>query len=197
MGRVLHPVRVTVFHADRRSENEHNAADVFREGARVCFGNEVLGEPWSNAVFKNKNSTDPIGARSCGKDNNKRYEPTFNYMFGLNDSPAWEQPPQGSEKDRLFILYLPNKFVDATAPCTSPRTFRKHLSLEDTVAGSDFAIGHLLSLVQLRIRVSTQSSLLGQLLQRFGYESGWHNGVRRRQLQTMSLKPVGMWPIVS
>ena len=35
------PVKNTIFLPDRRNENEHCAADVFRKGARIGFMNEV------------------------------------------------------------------------------------------------------------------------------------------------------------
>ena len=54
------PVKSTVFMTDRRNENEHSAAELNRRGARVLFFNEVQSTPWSNAVFKNKNSSDPV-----------------------------------------------------------------------------------------------------------------------------------------
>ena len=53
------PLRPTVFLPDKRGENEHSAAELDRRGARIAFANEILSDPWSNAVFKNKNSTDP------------------------------------------------------------------------------------------------------------------------------------------
>ena len=46
------PIKSSVFHTDKRNENEHSAADIARKGARVGFGNETLSEPWSNAIFK-------------------------------------------------------------------------------------------------------------------------------------------------
>ena len=53
-------VKPTVFHADTRNENEHGAAELYRRGARLCWFNETLAADWSNAVFKNKNSSDPV-----------------------------------------------------------------------------------------------------------------------------------------
>ena len=53
------PTKSTVFLADRRNENEHTAAEANRRGARIAFFNEAQSAPWSNAVFKNRNSSDP------------------------------------------------------------------------------------------------------------------------------------------
>ena len=39
------PAKTTVFHADKRNEKEHSAADVFRRGARVCYCNETTSLP--------------------------------------------------------------------------------------------------------------------------------------------------------
>ena len=99
------PVRPTVFHADRRGENEHSAAELARKGVRIAFGNEVLDEPWSNAVFKNKNSTDPVNARGCGSESVERVMRTETFIFGMNDPPKWELRPKGSEQDRMLVLY--------------------------------------------------------------------------------------------
>ena len=65
-GDYLVPVKATVFHADNRNENEHSAAEITRVGARIGIGNETSKTPWSNGVFKNKNSNDVIQARECG-----------------------------------------------------------------------------------------------------------------------------------
>ena len=46
------PVNATVFHSDEPNKNEHTAADLFRRGAQICFGNEVLSHPWHTARFK-------------------------------------------------------------------------------------------------------------------------------------------------
>ena len=159
-GDYVAPVKSTVFNADRRSENDHTAAEVFRKGTRICFGNETLMEPWSNAIFKSKNSTDPVVARGCGSGETVRYQPTFTFVFAVNDPPAWEKPPNGSEQDRLMPIYFPNKFVDAGTAPTSPRTYVKDRGLEETVASSQFALGHLLNLIQLRIRFATNGGSL-------------------------------------
>ena len=66
MGDYYVPVKSTIFHADKRNENENNEADAFRNSARLVFGNECGEEPWRNAVFKNKCNTDPVVARGCG-----------------------------------------------------------------------------------------------------------------------------------
>ena len=144
------PVRATVFSSDKRSEHEHNAADVFRRGARVAFGNEVLTTPWSNAVFKSRNSTDPITVRGCNATDTERMLPTYTFIFAANDPPAWEQTPKGSENDRLMIMYMPNKFHDASAVAQSPRSSTKDQHLEAEVGGRDFALGHLLNLLTIR-----------------------------------------------
>ena len=60
------PVKSNIFLPDRRNENDHSAADVIRKGARIGFMNEVGVIPWSNALFKNKNSSDPTTIRACG-----------------------------------------------------------------------------------------------------------------------------------
>ena len=57
MGTYYVPVKSTVFFPDTRNENEHTAADQFRKGARIGFANEVGVMAWSNANFKNRNST--------------------------------------------------------------------------------------------------------------------------------------------
>ena len=144
------PVRSTVFLSDKRNENEHNAADVSRAGARIAFANEIVTIPWSNAVFKNRNSTDPLMVRNCGSGDSERTRPTFTYVFGTNDQPRWEQTPKGSEKDRTLMMYLPNKFVDNISTSQSPRCFPKNLSLEDEISGGDFALGNLLNLLSMR-----------------------------------------------
>jgi hypothetical protein len=131
MGGYHVPVKATVFQADRRSEHEHSAADIARQGARIAFGNEVLRTAWSNGVFKVKNSTDPILARGCGLGDSHRIRPTFTYMFGTNDPPAFEDVPKGSEEDRLLPLYLPNRFINKNEVATSPRCFAKDLDLEE------------------------------------------------------------------
>ena len=40
-GEYLVPVKASVFYADKRSENEHSAAELVRVGARIGFGNET------------------------------------------------------------------------------------------------------------------------------------------------------------
>ena len=140
-----------MFHADKRGENEHAAGELFRQGARVAFGNEVSSSPWSNAVFKNKNSTDPLPLRACGSNEVRKGKPTYTFVFATNDPPSWEQEPKGSERDRLVILYLPNRFVDDPDAAGSPRRLPKDLSLERTIEGPDFATGHLLNLMQIRL----------------------------------------------
>ena len=86
-GEYYVPVKPTVFFPDRRNENEHSSADIFRQGARVGFANEVSETRWSNAVFKNKNSTDPIMARACSGTETVRVTPTLTYVFATNDPP--------------------------------------------------------------------------------------------------------------
>ena len=116
------PARSTVFLSDKRNENEHSAAEVNRRGARVAFANEVGTEPWSNAVFKNKNSSDPISARGCGSTDVQLIKRTETFVFGMNDPNEWEVPPKGSENDRITIIYTPNKYINAGEAPTSPRT---------------------------------------------------------------------------
>jgi hypothetical protein len=115
------PVKSTVFNTDKRDENEHNAAVVARKGARVGFGNETLEQPWCNATFKNRNSTDPIIARGCGSGDTLRYANTLSFVFGMNDPPRWEHPPKGSEENRMKVIYLPNQYIDEGCAPTSPR----------------------------------------------------------------------------
>lgn len=164
MGDYHVPVRSTVFQTDRRSEHEHNAADAARIGARIGFGNEVQGVPWSNAIFKNKNSSDPMLVRGCGVTDSKRAQPTLTFFFACNDPPVWEQPPKGSERDRLTVLYLPNKYVNKDDVPTSPRTFLKDNGLEDHIAHGDFALGHLMNLLQLRLDHAAHGRKLDDLI---------------------------------
>ena len=125
---------------DRRDENDHTAAEVFRKSARVGFGNESLTQSWSNGVFKNRNSTDPIVARGCNANDPVRFLNTVTYVFALNDPPSWESPPKGSEQDRLCPIYLPNKYVDAGAPINEPRVFQKRLTLEARAVDEEFSL---------------------------------------------------------
>ena len=71
LGAYFVPVKPTVFHNDTRNENEHTAADLHRKGARLLWFNETTSTPWSNAVFKNKNSSDPVVCIAWGEINAK------------------------------------------------------------------------------------------------------------------------------
>ena len=61
------------------------------------FINEVLAKPWSNSVFKSKNSSDPISARACGKAASTKIRPTLTFVVACNDPPNWEQTPKGED----------------------------------------------------------------------------------------------------
>ena len=163
-GEYYTPVKSSVFHTDKRNENEHCAADIARRGARIGFGNETLSEPWSNAIFKSRNSTDPVIARGCGIAETVRFPNTLNFVFGMNDPPRWEQLPKGSEKDRIIIQYLPNKFIDKGTLPTSPRTYPKDTKLEEKIQGHDFALGHLLNLVQIRKQCCQNNESLDEII---------------------------------
>lgn len=158
------PTRSTVFNSDKRNENEHSAAELHRRGARIAFANEVSTEPWSNAVFKGKNSSDPISARGCGAKDVVRIPRTETFVYGMNDPPTWEVPPKGSEKDRFVIIYTPNKFVNRGEPATSPRTKPKDTKLEERVAHHDFALGMLFVLLQIRQAVSDENKGLDDII---------------------------------
>ncbi|CAK0856137.1 unnamed protein product [Prorocentrum cordatum] len=158
-GEYYVPVRATVFTADKRSEHEHKAADAFRRGFRVAFGNEVHSAAWSNAVFKSRNSTDPITARACNSGETEKMKPMCTYIFACNDIPSWEQVPKGSERDRLLPMYMPNKFRDSFDAPTSPRSFLKDHGLEAEIGRPEFAIGHLLNLLTIRSSASSGGGL--------------------------------------
>ena len=158
-GEYYVPVRATVFTADKRSEHEHNAADAFRRGVRVAFGNEVHSAAWSNAVFKSRNSTDPITVRACNSGDTEKMKPMCTYIFACNDIPSWEQAPKGSERDRLLPMYMPNKFRDSFDAPTSPRSFLKDHGLEAEIGRPEFAIGHLLNLLTIRSSASSSGGL--------------------------------------
>lgn len=164
MGDYMAPVKSTVFDTDRRNENEHSAAELSRRGVRIGFANEVQGTQWSNAVFKSKNSTDPIVARGCGDGNIVRFTPTITYVFAVNDQPRFEFKVKGSEVDRSLILYHPNRYVDKGIVPTSPRTYPKDLRLEHKIATPEFARGHLLNLVQVRIKRKAQGRSLDEII---------------------------------
>ena len=164
MGDYFVPVRSTIFQTERRNENEHSAAETNRRGARVAFGNEVLTAPWSNAVFKSRNSSDPINARGCGSKDVERITRTETFVYGMNDPPEWEATPKGSEEDRLLILYTPNKYINAGVAPSSPRTFVKDLTLEDRVGRPEFALGLLLNLLQVRKEVADAGQGLGTII---------------------------------
>ena len=164
LGTYYTPCKSTVFHADRRNENEHSAADLARRGTRVNYGNETTTQAWSNAVFKNKNSTDPVVCRGCGVGDSVRYAPSYSYVFAVNDAPTFEQLPKGSEKDRSLVLYLPNKYVDHGVNPTSPRTMPKDEKLEEEVASNAFALGHLLNLIQVRLAHSHDPDALDKVV---------------------------------
>jgi hypothetical protein len=78
---------------------------------------------------------------------NKRGSTT---TFGTNDIPSFEQAVKGSEKDRTLVIYFPNTFKNKDESSTAPRTFDKDERMEKVVSGNDFALGHLLNLVQIR-----------------------------------------------
>ena len=111
-------------------------------------------------MFKSRNSTDPIAARACSGADAERMKPTCTFSFGANDLPTSEETPKGSEHDRLLILYMPNKFHDASAPASSPRSFPKDMRLEVEVAAGDFALGHLLNLLTIRSAAAADGASL-------------------------------------
>ena len=82
----------------------------------------------------------------------------------MNDPPVWEQAPKGSEEDRIIIVYLPNKFIDKGKAPSSPRTFPKNLRIEEKIQGHDFALGHLLNLVQLRMKCDQAGGSLDEII---------------------------------
>jgi hypothetical protein len=173
-GEYYVPIKPTVFLADRRNENEHTAAELDRRGARVLFFNEVSDLKWSNAIFKSKNSSDPVVCRGCGDSRVVRFIPTYSFAGGINDPPMWHKTPKGSEKDRITPMYLPNKYIHEGDEATSPRTFSKDTTLEEKVASHDFALGHLLNLVQIRSQVSAAGRTLDEVLGRANSISGHH-----------------------
>ena len=90
--------------------------------------------------------------------------PTGTFVFAANDVPTFEQVPKGSEKDRSLIIYLPNRYIDKGEVPTSPRTFCKDLGLEKKVASMEFARGHLLNLLQVRMECVANSTPLDELI---------------------------------
>lgn len=158
------PVRPTIFIADRRNENEHTAAELNRRGARLLWFNETLNQPWSNGVFKNKNSSDPVVCRGCGAGRVVRYLPTYSFGGGINDPPTWEKKPKGSEDDRVMPLYMPNKYLDDGESLESPRSFKKDVTLEAKVCSEDFALGHLLNLIQIRLQAKEDGISLDDII---------------------------------
>ena len=135
------PVNPNIFQSDKRNENEHNSAQGFRKGAKICFFNEVSARPWCNAIFKTRNSTDPVTIRGCGSAHIEKHVPTYTFMMASNDDPKWEVPPKHSEFDRWLVLYQPNKFVHQDEAQTGPRTFPKDSRLESLVATNDLHLG--------------------------------------------------------
>ena len=91
-------------------------------------------------------------------------------------------------------MYPPNKFVDGAESVTSPRTFPKDVRLEQEVQDNDFALGHLLNLIQLRLcaargGTSLQADIaLGTPTSNFGlgqWMAAWqHQGATMRCSQT-------------
>jgi hypothetical protein len=159
-------VKVNIFLPDRRNENEHSSADVFRKGARVGFINEVGNIAWSNAAYKNRNSTDPFVVRGCGSGVTERVEQTITFVIGCNDQPEFEQPTKGSEPDRTCILHMPNRYqAEGNSAPTSPRVFPKDLTLEEKVATPTFARGLLLNLIQIRLQAVALGESLDHTLQ--------------------------------
>ncbi|CAK0838916.1 unnamed protein product [Prorocentrum cordatum] len=124
------PVRAAVFTADERSEREHNAADAFRRGVRVAFGNEVHSSALSNAVFKNRNSTDPGAVRACNSGDTEKMKPMCTCISACNVIPSWGQVPKGSERDRLLPMCMPSKFRDTFDAPTPPRSCLTDRGLE-------------------------------------------------------------------
>ncbi|CAK0809460.1 unnamed protein product, partial [Prorocentrum cordatum] len=153
-GEYCVPVRAAVFTADKRSEHEHNAAGAFRRGARVAFGSEVHSSAWSNAVFKCRNSTDPIAVRACNSGDTEKMKPMCMCIFACNDVPWWGQAPKGSERDRLLPMCIPNKFRDSFDAPTSPRSFLEGRGLGAEIGRPEFAIGHLLNFLTTRSSTS-------------------------------------------
>jgi hypothetical protein len=165
LGGYCIPVKSTIFQPDKRNENEHDAANLMRIGARVGFGNEVPKAAWANGVYKNKNSSDPILGRECGAGRTREFEPTITFCFGTNDPPVFEQPTKGSEKDRTLVIYLPNRYVDAGELPSSPRCFPKDSELEVRVQAPDFALGLLLVLIDIRKDVQEKGLRLDDIVQ--------------------------------
>ncbi len=95
-------------------------------------------------------SQDKVSARGCNSKVVEKHHPTYNFLFATNNPIQFVEKPKNSERDRLLILWLPNKFVGEGDPVTSPRTFRKDHKIEDKALGEDFALGILIILVQRR-----------------------------------------------
>ena len=85
-------------------------------------------------------------------------------------------------------MYQPNKFVDGSAEITSPRSFRNNPKLEEEVQGNDFALGHLLNLLKLRIAADASGVAMQDEIVQGNYTSNlglehwvkmWHDGCSR------------------
>ena len=63
-----------------------------------------------------------------------------------------------------LTMYMPNKYIDNGDQPTSPRTFYKDSTLEETVGRAEFSLGHLLNLVQIRLQVVQAGTTLDALL---------------------------------
>ncbi|CAK0852870.1 unnamed protein product [Prorocentrum cordatum] len=114
---------------------------------------------WNNAVFKSRNSTDPITARACNSGDAEKMKPMRTYNFARNDIPSRGQVPKGSERDRLLPTHMPNKFRDSVDDPTPPRPLLKDHGLEAEIGRPEFAICHLLNFLANRSSASSSEGL--------------------------------------
>ena len=82
-GTYLAPAKNTIFNEDRRTEDEHNAGALDRQGIRIVATSEPPEQPWSNATFKNKVSRDKVSARGCGSKVIEKFAPTCFFCTAL------------------------------------------------------------------------------------------------------------------
>ncbi|CAK0807001.1 unnamed protein product, partial [Prorocentrum cordatum] len=176
-GSYCAPVKNTIFLEERRTEDEHNASALDRQGARIAATNEPPEQPWSNSTFKNKVSRDKVPCRGCNSKVVEKHSPTFTFLFSTNGPVRFAVPPKNSEKDGVLVLRMPNKFVGDGEKFTSPRQFRKDPKIEDRAMSEDFGLGFLLILVQRRQKVKDLDELVdrGTKTSRF-----WVEVVQRR-----------------
>ena len=107
-----------------------------------------------------------VVCRSCGGKRVFRYVPTFTFVCGVNDPMVFENEPKGPEKYRLLPMYFPNKFIDEGEEPSSPRTHMKDITLEDKVKSTRFAVGHLLNLVAIRQKFSSEGQTVDESVRR-------------------------------